>query len=193
VSMTVDEARQKLSAIGLKLVVGQQTESDTIPANVILSQEPGPDSPADPSGTVTVMVSTGPAAVEVPDVVNEDPEAAQSALRDAGLNVVRAYMVEAANPTGKVMLQDPPAKSRVKKGTRVTLRISVSGSVPDVRGMPIGEAKAALTQQGYQIGNIAYTQDSSLQDGQVVRTEPEANSQLKPGEVVVLYVQRSGQ
>ena len=160
---------------------------------MIASQEPAPDAPADPNSTVTVIVSTGPAAVEVPSVVNDDPATAQSTLRDAGLNVARSYTVDAANPTGKVALQQPAAGKKVKKGTTVTIFISVSGSIPDVRGMSLNEAKAVLTQQGYQIGNIAYTQDSSLQDGQVVRTEPEGNSQLKPGESVVIYVQRAGQ
>jgi serine/threonine-protein kinase len=68
----------------------------------------------------------------------------------------------------------------------------VSGSIPDVTGMTLDEAKRALVASGYQIGNIAYTQDSSLQDGQVVRTEPEANSVLKPNESVNLTVMRSG-
>ncbi len=58
--------------------------------------------------------------------------------------------------------------------------------------MTLDEAKRALTEQGYQIGNIAYTQDSSLQDGQVVRTEPEANASVKPGESVNITVMRSG-
>ena len=70
--------------------------------------------------------------------------------------------------------------------------MSVSGSIPDVTGMSLDEAKRALIDQGYQIGNIAYTQDSSLEDGKVVRTEPEANASVKPGESVNLTVMRSG-
>jgi serine/threonine-protein kinase len=80
----------------------------------------------------------------------------------------------------------------VKKGTPVTMYLSVSGSIPDVTGMTLDEAKRVLIASGYQIGNIAETQESSLQDGRVVRTEPEANSVLKPNESVNLTVMRSG-
>jgi serine/threonine-protein kinase len=192
VSLSVNDARKKLEALGLKLVVGQQTESDTIPANVIASQDPAPQSSADPNAVVNVIVSTGPATAAVPNVVGMDADAAQSALQAAGFNVARAYTVDAANPTGKISLQQPESGKKVKKGSNVTAFVSVSGSIPDVTGMSVADAKRALLDQGYQIGNTAYTQDSSLQDGQVVRTEPEANASVKPGESVNLTVMRSG-
>jgi serine/threonine-protein kinase len=80
----------------------------------------------------------------------------------------------------------------VKKGTTVTIYWSVSGTIPDVTGMTLDEAKRTLLASGYQIGNIAYTQDSSLQDGQVVSTEPEANAVVKPGESVLIHVMGTG-
>ncbi len=193
VSMKVNDARAKLAALGLKLVVGQQAENDQIPADTIASQDPEPQATAQPNATVTVLVSTGPAAVQVPDVVGNDADAAQATLQQAGFTVSRAYTVDAANPTGKISLQQPAAGTKTKKGAPVAIYVSVSGSVPDVSGQPLDDAKRALISQGYQVGGIAYTQDSSLQDGMVVRTEPEANSQLKPGEVVNITVQRSGQ
>jgi eukaryotic-like serine/threonine-protein kinase len=192
VTLTVDQARKKLAALGLKLEVGQQTESDSIPANVIASQDPAPQASAEPNSSVSVIVSTGPATVAVPNVVGMDAESAQAALQSAGLNVARAYTVDAANPTGKISLQQPEAGTKAKKGAKVTTYVSVSGSIPDVTGMTLDEAKRALLDQGYQIGGTAYTQDSSLQDGQVVRTEPEANASVKPGETVNLTVMRSG-
>jgi serine/threonine-protein kinase len=192
VSLTVEEARKKLAASGLKLNVAQQTESDTIPANVIASQDPAPQASAEPNSAVNVIVSTGPATATVPSVVGMDADAAQSALQAAGFNVARAYTVDAANPTGKISLQQPEAGKKAKKGATVTAFVSVSGSIPDVTGMSVAEAKRALIDQGYQIGNTAYTQDSSLEDGKVVRTEPEANASVKPGESVNLTVMRSG-
>ena len=192
VTLTVDAARKKLSALGLTLNVVQQTQSDTIPANVIASQDPQPSSTAAPNSSVSVIVSTGPSAIAVPNVVGSDADAAQATLRAAGLVPSVSYTVDAANPTGKISAQKPDAGANVKKGAPVAIFLSVSGSVPDVTGMTLDEAKRALVASGYQIGNIAYTQDSSLQDGQVVRTEPEANSVLKPNESVNLTVMRSG-
>ncbi len=191
VGMTTAAARKVLQSRGLSLNVAQQTESDTIPANVIASQYPQPSSTAAPNSAVNVIVSTGASAISVPNVVGADVDAAQAALRNAGLTGAVSYAVDAANPTGKISRQNPDAGTSVKKGTPVTIYLSVSGSIPDVTGMTLDEAKRVLIASGYQIGNIAYTQESSLQDGQVVRTEPEANSTLKPGESVVLHVMRS--
>ncbi|MDB5027583.1 MAG: putative Serine/threonine protein kinase [Candidatus Eremiobacteraeota bacterium] len=193
VSLTVDEARKRLGALGLKLTVAQRTESDTIPANVIASQDPAPQSTALPNSEVNVIVSTGASTVAVPNVVGSDAESAKSTLLQAGFVPSISYTVDAANPTGKIALQQPDAGSSAKKGTKVTIFVSVSGNIPDVTGMSLADAKRALTSQGYQIGNIAYTAESSLQDGQVVRTEPEANASVKPGESVNLTVMRAGE
>jgi serine/threonine-protein kinase len=192
VGKPLSAARKAVAALGLSLSIAQQMESDTIPANTIASQDPPPTSTAAPNSTVNVTVSTGPSTIAVPNVVGSDPDAAQAALRAAGLSPTMSYTVDAANPTGKISLQKPDAGAKVKKGTPVTIYWSVSGTVPDVSGMTLDEAKKALLASGYQIGNIAETQESSLQDGRVVRTEPEANSVQKPGEVVNITVMRSG-
>jgi serine/threonine-protein kinase len=158
---------------------------------MIASQDPQPQSTVQPNASVNVIVSTGPQSASVPNVVGQDADAAQSALSGAGFTPSLAYAVDAANPTGKIASQDPPAGAKAKKGAKVTIRLSVAGSVPDVTGMALDEAKRALISSGYQIGNLVYTSDSSLDDGKVVRTEPEANSALTPGESVNLTIMRS--
>jgi eukaryotic-like serine/threonine-protein kinase len=193
VTLTEDDARRRLAQLTLRLVVTQRTESDSIPAGVIVSQDPQPGSTAAPNSDVSVIVSTGASSVDVPDVVGSDVNAALAALRDAGLNPTIKYAQDAANPTGKISRQDPKPGTKSKKGASVVIYLSVAGSIPDVAGMSLDEAKRALIAAGYQIGNIAYTPDSSLQDGQVVRTEPEAGASVKPGEVVNLTVMRAGQ
>jgi serine/threonine-protein kinase len=191
---TLDDARRRLAAAGLSLTVGQSAQSDTVPPNVIMSQEPDPGSTAAPNAGVTVVVSTGPATATVPNVVGMDPAAAEAALRNAGFDVTHAYTVDAANPTQKIALQQPDADTPAKKGSKVTIYLSVSGTVPDVTGMTPDMAKSALIAQGYQVGSIAYVDDGNVAEGLVARTEPEAGSNTKPGETVNLYVMRaSGQ
>lgn len=193
VNLSVDDARRKLAALGLTLNVGQQTENNAIPANAIASQSPDPGSTVAPNSAVTVVVSTGPATVTVPNVVGMDPDAAQAALTNAGFQVQLAYNVDATNASGKVAIETPDAGSKAKKGDAVKIFVSVPGSVPDVTGMNVDEAKRALIAAGYKIGNIAYTQESPVQEGQVVRTEPEANTPTNPGESVNITVMRAGQ
>ncbi len=192
VSLTVDEARQKLARLNLTLTIAEKTENDTIPADVIASQDPEPSATVAPNATVSVIVSTGASSTTVPNVVGLDAAAAQAALTGAGFEVAVSYTVDAANPTGKISLQKPEADAKAKKHSKVTIFWSVPGSIPDVAGRPLDEAKQMLIASGYQIGNIAETADSSLEPGHVVRTEPEAGSALKPGESVNITVVKPG-
>jgi eukaryotic-like serine/threonine-protein kinase len=196
INLTVDDARRKLAAAGLTLTVGQSTESDAIPANAIASQSPDPGTNVPKNSTVTVVVSTGAATTDVPNVVGSDPATAQATLAQAGFQPVLAYNQDPTNASGKVAIQNPEAGAKAKRGSKVIIYISVSGAVPDVTGMNLDDAKRVLSAAGYKVGNISYTQESAgaqgVQEGHVVRTEPEQGLPLTPGETVNITVMHGG-
>ncbi|HEY4442090.1 MAG TPA: PASTA domain-containing protein, partial [Candidatus Elarobacter sp.] len=196
VNLSLDDARRKVAALGLTLTVGQSTESDAIPANAIASQSPDPGANVAKNSAVTVVVSTGSAAVEVPNVVGSDPDAAQQTLTQAGFQPVLAFNQDPTNASGKIAIETPNAGTKAKKGSKVTIYLSVSGTVPDVTGQSLDNAKKALIAAGYKPGGIVYTQDTggnqSIQEGQVVRTEPEQGLPLTPGETVNISVLHGG-
>ena len=76
------------------------------------------------------------------------------------------------------------------KGSVVMLVLSVSGEVPDTQGLSVDDARARLRAAGYDVGNITYTTEGS--GGNVVRSEPEAGTPKRPGEVVNLIVNSIG-
>jgi serine/threonine-protein kinase len=210
VSMNVDDARTALRKAGLTLDIIDKQASETIPQNTIMSQAQAPGSELDRGSSVDVMVSLGPTSASIPDVGAKAPNDALSALRAAGFTPVITYNVDPTNAGGTVTAQQPAPGSSAKRGSKVTIYIGVPGTVPDVSGSPLEDAKATLQKNGYQSGNIAYTTDcvgaaaadaspSAAGDaspcpedeGKVVRTEPEANKDVKPGEAVTLYVHRA--
>jgi serine/threonine-protein kinase len=147
-------------------------------------------------------VSLGPASASVPDVGGKAPSDALAALRAVGFVPLITYSVDPANAGGTVSAQQPGPGTLAKRGSRVAIFIGVPGTVPDVAGMTLDDAKAALVKNGYQSGNIAFTTDCvgaaagdtapcPADEGKVVRTEPEANKDVKPGEAVTLYVHRA--
>ncbi len=192
VGRSVDDARATLARLGLTLTISDRIENDSIPANMIASQNPDPDSTVSPKSTVSVIVSTGPQPVPVPNVVGQDPDQARATLQDAGFDVALTYDIEPANAQQKVAVQNPSAGTKAKKGTKVQIIVSVPGTVPDVSGMSLNDAKAALSAAGYKVGNITYTQEPGSPDGSVVRTEPVANTNLNPGESVNITVEGAG-
>jgi len=185
VSLNVDAARAALDKLGLRMDIVNRIQSDTIPENTIASQEPQGGAQVDPGSTVSVDVSSGAPPAPVPDVNAKSPDDAAAALRAAGFTPVIAYNVDPSNGGGNVTAQQPEAGTSVPRGSKITIMVSVPGTVPDVSNMALDDARKAILAGGYQVGNVANTTDGT--PGKVVRTEPEANTQLRPGESVMIY------
>lgn len=185
VSMNVDAARAALEKLGLRMDIVNRIQSDTIPENTIASQEPQGGAQVDPGSTVSVDVSSGAPPAPVPDVNAKSPDDAAAALRAAGFTPVITYNVDPSNGGGNVTAQQPAAGTSAPRGSKITIMVSVPGTVPDVSNMALDDARKAILAGGYQVGNVANTADGT--PGKVVRTEPEANTQLRPGESVMIY------
>jgi serine/threonine-protein kinase len=186
VSMDLNDATHALDGRKLKLVVTERDPNDQIAANVVTSQSPQAGTPVDPGSTIDVVISTGPAKIDVPDVGGKLVSDASQALQDAGLTVVLEYAVDPSTTQGTVMKQSPGAGVSAVKGDKVTLLVAVSGVVPDVSGKSVDDATQMMHDAGYKVGNTAYVQEGP--DGTVARTEPAAGTELRPGETVTLYV-----
>ena len=73
--------------------------------------------------TLTLVVSTGPPRVRVPDVVGDDADDAVDALEDAGLAVTVREASSTASP-GRVLELAPPAGTRTQLGSTVELVVA---------------------------------------------------------------------
>jgi beta-lactam-binding protein with PASTA domain len=91
---------------------------------------------------VTLLVSSGPATAEVPEVTSLPAERAEELLRDAGFEVRRAE-VFSQEPSGVVVAQDPAADERAPLGSSVRINVSkgtANVEVPNVVGRTVDEA-----------------------------------------------------
>jgi beta-lactam-binding protein with PASTA domain/predicted Ser/Thr protein kinase len=97
---------------------------------VVIGQNPVPNSIATKGAKVTLSVSKGPTAVEVPDVTGLDEATAQTQLEDKGFVVnVRDRATTDQADEGNVVEQRPAALTKVKPGSTVTIFIGrFSGS-----------------------------------------------------------------
>jgi serine/threonine-protein kinase len=186
VQLSLNDARRTAATRGLKLEVSERVPNDTIPPDVVIGQNPPPGSKVDPNSTITVVVSDGAPLLGVPDVGGRNVAEALSALQGAGLSSRITYVVDPNSPAGTVMQQDPAASSQARKNSLVTLTVAVPGSIPDVIGMPLDQARTVLQNAGYKIGNVYY--GASGDPGKVVATDPPAGQSLRPGETVALHV-----
>ncbi|MBN2840451.1 MAG: PASTA domain-containing protein [Coriobacteriia bacterium] len=103
--------------------------------------------------------------VTVPDLVLATISDAESRLEDVGLvGVVSGNRVSADVPENSVLSQDPVPGTLMPAGSEIRLVVSAGSQtvrVPDLVGVPVDEATAALTRAGFRIDErIASTEET---------------------------------
>ena len=131
----------------------------------------------------------------VPNVIGFDYTKAAEAITKAGLAPVRVDEPNAKVPLGAVIRVDPDASKEVDIGTRVTVYVSSGLSevaIPNISGMTVEEATAALKKLGLVVGSSSPGNSATIAQGLVVSTTPAAGSTAKTG-VTVNLILSSGQ
>lgn len=164
--------------------------SDEADEGVVFAQKPAAGTAATEGTVVTISVSSGPATVEVPDVVGATQQAATQQLDQANL-VARPSTVPSSQPQGTVVAQSPSAGEKVERDSAV--RINVSGgpgtaTVPNVRGSSVDDATADLQAAGLGVQTSEVESDEA--EGTVVSQSPAAGAKVDRGTKVALTVSK---
>ncbi|MCE0761858.1 Stk1 family PASTA domain-containing Ser/Thr kinase [Pseudonocardia kujensis] len=146
-------------------------------------------------GFFAYQVFGGPAQpdqVAVPNVVGQDPDAARTAVVNAGLLVDLKQEASDVALTNKVTRTDPGSNVQVAERSRVTIYVGTgpaSATVPALSGKTTDEAAALLQQRGLKLGeqNTQETSDSSLV-GKIISSSPAAGVDAPGGSAVSVVV-----
>jgi serine/threonine-protein kinase len=126
VGLSESDARAKLEAEPLNLVVEVDTVDSSKPAGTVISQSPTANTRVEPGSTVTLQVASGNNAV--PDVGGQSEADATSALQAQGFRVeVVEQPTDDPSSIGVVLATDPTAGSVTSVGTTVTVTVGVEG------------------------------------------------------------------
>lgn len=161
IGMTAQDARNTMAERGFSVCnVAFKDVQDS--ANIVLSQNPLPNTVIDKNGIIDLVVSSPP-TIEVPNVIGSLDIDAKNFLVQNDLKlgtVVKQYNDKLA---GTVLYQTPSGGTIVKPNTPINIVIS-SGQrvIPNVVGLPLPAASAALIKQGFlvQVDHIATSQVS---------------------------------
>jgi len=128
--------------------------------------------------------------VRVPDVRRRQLDDARVALDGAQLGTGAVIELPSEQAPGTVTAQDPPPGTEAP--VRSTVRLWVAGplptvTVPDLRGRPVGEARAVLVELRLRSGG-PIDQPSDRQPGTVLEQEPAPGAQVERGTLVRLWV-----
>ena len=145
-------ATQTVLSLDLVPVVEYEPSSEVAEGNVIRTV-PGAGLRIGKGEPVRIIVSSGIATFNLPDVRNLDIADATTQLENEGLvvqEVIETY--SPSLPEGTVMASLPEAGSPVRPGDTITITVS-NGlvMVPDVVGLTVGEANPFLTGPSMQL------------------------------------------
>ena len=175
---TLSEASQRLQRKGLRLAIGDSVHHETLGKNYVVDQTPAPRKQIKKGRRVFVDVSLGQRLYAVPDVSGGSRRDAQLKIRGTQLALGRIeYVSSGSIPEGAVISQRPAAGTRVRRQSRVDLKIS-SGSpfapkrVPDLAGISIEAVEDSLRKYEMRLGQIHDQVNNSVPEGQVLSQDP---------------------
>jgi eukaryotic-like serine/threonine-protein kinase len=118
-----DDARAAIEAAGLEFGNVDTRASDQ-PADIVLETSPAGGDEVEAGSTVNVVVSSGAATVQVPDVMNQDATAAEATLLQQGFEVIRQEEQTCDVDANLVMDQTPDPGAEVEQGSRVVITVA---------------------------------------------------------------------
>jgi serine/threonine-protein kinase len=190
VNSSESDARKAIEGAGLTANVTQAAD-DTVAAGNVVSTDPAAGTPVQVGGTVNVVVSSGPDAVQVPDVRGQSQEAARQTLQEAGFTVGNVNTVDDASVgKGEVVSTDPKIGASAPKGSAVGLNIA-SGqvTVPDVVGQSQTDALKQLNDLGFNVNTRETSAQGDGEPGSVVDQSLQPGTKVDSGTAINLVVQ----
>jgi eukaryotic-like serine/threonine-protein kinase len=180
-------AVREVTEAGLQDLVERVPNAD-VPVGEVFEQDPQPGDRTERGNFVTIVVSTGPRKLDVPNVVGQNRDEAVSRLTSDGLrpNVVEINSLE---PVGTVLATAPKAGTEVIEGAVVRVNVSKGPrpvAVPNVVGMPFESAESTLQGAGFAVASEEAESDEPA--GVVVGQDPAAGTQQAKGSVIRLQV-----
>jgi beta-lactam-binding protein with PASTA domain/predicted Ser/Thr protein kinase len=186
------DAVARLESIGLR--VDRTLEaSDEFDAGIVIGMTPEPNQDVNSDALITLKISTGPAAVNVPNTAGLTLEAATSLLEQFDLPAPQ-FRPEASSEVaeGLVIRSDPEAGTEVSIDRQVILYISSGPEtelVPSVVGLTQQAAEQAISNKGFiPVFEAQDVAAGSPDAGKVISQDPPAGEDLELGSDVTIRV-----
>ena len=175
----------------LTLVISGTKEvfDELIPVGKVIGTDPIGGTSVKRETPVTVLVSKGPAPVEVPPIVGTLITDATATLTALGLTVKTIQENFDDSVAGTILSADPAPATIVPKGTVINVILSKGPAlvdVPNVVGMSTSAATSALEAAGFQVKSVNKLSIAIL--NKVYSQKPGAGSKAPKGSVITIEI-----
>lgn len=188
VGSTREEAEAALTEVGLVPAVTEAADEE-VPAGTVVALGDGVAEQAPLESEIPLIVSSGPAPREVPgDLAGKAFEDAAAAIEGVQLVPEKVEVFSDDVPKGQVVRTQPEAGTEVARDSVVKVEVSKGPdlvTVPNVRGLSLDEANAALESAGLSPGQVF-----GPSKGKPDSTDPGAGTEVRRGTTVDIYLKK---
>ena len=185
----LEEVVLELEGAGLGHEVAEEVHHEEVPAGHVIGTVGEVDASLPKGSVVALSVSLGPAPRTVPEIPGGAGfEVAREALAGVQLEAGREDVFSETVPKGQVVALSPAPGATLDRGETVVVQVSKGPdlvAVPDLGGMTLDEAEAAL-----QAADLVLGQDCCASRGRVVGSDPVAGTQVRRGTSVNIFLAR---
>ncbi|MET9917964.1 Stk1 family PASTA domain-containing Ser/Thr kinase [Streptomyces sp. NPDC006435] len=190
---TQKNAEKRLAETGLEVKTVEREYSDTVERGKVISSEPEPGDRVRGNASVTLVVSRGPEIVKVPELRGLSLADARKELKKVGLvsgMVTKEFSEDIVR--GDVIRTDPGANTGRHPDSAVALVVSKGApvDVPDVTGLSVEDATAALEEEGLKAEVLPDRVNSPEVAGDIARQSPGQGSEAAEGDTIKLTVSK---
>ena len=167
----------------------QEVFDELIPAGKVVSTNPIGGTSVKRETPVTILVSKGPAPVNVPPIVGTLITDATTTLTELGLTTKTVQENYDDSAAGTILSTDPVPGTSVPKGTVINVILSkgpVLVDVPNVVGMSTQTATSTLQAAGFQVKAVNKLPVAIL--NKVYSQKPGAGSKSPKGSVITIEI-----
>lgn len=191
IGLELKEAARQLREVGLQPRMAGEEYHAAFQKGAVISQSPSGGSRILKNKQVRLTISKGSGETLIPDLVGRPLTRAQRLLAEEGLVPANIGRVHASLPADVVIAQDPPAGFPARRGSAVSLLISLGEPerffvMPDLVGQREEEAIAILREMGLE-PKVTYESFPDLAQ-RVVLQDPSFGARIKEKEQVTLVV-----
>ena len=194
-NMTQTEAINSLLELGFRAPVTEPQYSETVESGLAIGTEPEAGSTVALDSDITLFISQGPSAVQIPDTLPGMSEAqARDTLRLLGLQGGDSEPKNSPTvPEGRVIETKPGIGTSVQVGSTVDLVLSTGKvTVPNLVDTKVDEAKAYLADPAYGLGvAVEEVENSVVEPGTVTGQSAPAGSDVPQGSTITLTVAKA--
>ena len=183
------DATSALEALTLVISATNEVFDEVIPVGKVVSTDPVGGTSVKRETPVTILVSKGPAPVEVPPIIGTLITDATTTLGAIGLTTETTREDFDDSVAGTILSTDPIPGTTVPKGTIIKVVLSkgpVLVDVPNVVGMDVATATTTLQNAGFQVKVVNKLTVAIL--NKVYSQNPAGGSKAPKGSVITLEI-----